>query len=200
MSSDYQLSPKEFGIFSDDQFMPMKQKVWGKLEGILALLADKEMNLLRACSKKLIIPSSQPGPKISKGENYNSYSYRVLDYPRLLDINDMFLFRAMVLWGHPIGFHLILSGKYQEAYAEQLLLGLHTLPFEVQYAQQDTPWIWEDTAEGWLDMTEDEWINPSDRAFFKLSCFMPIGNYRKIPERGEEILSAYLGIMTDGIH
>lgn len=200
MNLDYQLSPKEFSIFLDDQFMPLKQKVWGKLEGILSLLADKELPLIQELGGNLNIDLSVPGPKISKGENYNSYSYRVLDFPRVLEKKDMFLYRAMVLWGHPIGFHLILSGKYQEAFAEKLVLGLHTLPFEVKYAQHDTPWIWEAGADGWLDMTDDQWINPTERQFFKLSSFIPLGAYPRIPERGEQILKAYLEILNEGIY
>jgi len=195
MNSDYQLSPREFGVFSDDQFMPLKQKVWEKLEGILSLLADKELVMIQEYGDIHKVDLSKPYPKVSKGENYNSYSYRVLDFPRVLDKKDMFLFRAMVLWGHPIGFHLILSGIFQEAFAEKLLLGLHTLPFEVSYAQQDSPWIWEAEADGWLPMTEDQWVNPNTRTFFKLSSFLPIGDYRKIPEKGEEVLRGYLELL-----
>ncbi|MEM6802794.1 MAG: hypothetical protein AAF696_15400, partial [Bacteroidota bacterium] len=184
MDTSYQLNPEEFGVFADRKFMPLKQSVWKKLEGSLSVLADRELELIQDYEALLEIELNRPMPKISRGENYHSYSYRVLDYPRLLEKDHMFLFRCMLLWGHPIGFHLILSGKFQEAYAEKLVLGLKEKKMEVYYAAQDSPWIWEKDAKGLELVDSNSGLQIHDRSFFKLSTFLPIGDYRKIPSKG----------------
>lgn len=196
MDTSYQLNPEEFDVFADRDFMPLKQKVWVKLEGILSILADRELRLLEEYQGLLDIDLSQPFPKTSRGENYKSYSYRVLDFPRLLEKEDIFLFRCMVLWGHPIGFHLILSGKYQRAYAEKLLSARKHLPFPAYYAAQESPWIWESDAEGLLALSSNSHIDHTLRDFCKLSSFIPLGDYRKIPDKGEDIFRTWLRLIS----
>lgn len=196
MDTTYQLNPEEFGVFADRKFMPLKQSVWQKLEGSLSQLADKELELMHDYEALLEFELNRPMPKISRGENYHSYSYRVLDYPRVLEKEHMFLFRCMLLWGHPIGFHLILSGSYQEAYAEKLIEGAKEVEENIYYATQDSPWIWEKDAEGFDLVKTDSSFQINHRSFFKLSSFIPIGDYRKIPVKGAEILQGYLRMMT----
>ena len=196
MEASYQLSPEEFGVFSDQKFMPLKQQSWQKLESILSLLAEKEVSLIREYAGLIDEQLDRPMPKISRGENYHSYSYRVLDYPRILEKEHMFLFRTMLLWGHPIGFHLILSGRYQEAYAEKLLNAASELDKEIFYSAENSPWLWEHDSENMIKLGNNTKIRIEERSFFKLSSFLPISDYHEIPVRGADILQTYLRILT----
>ena len=111
MKSPYQLTEKELAIFQDYEFMPLKAKVWAKIEALLSQLQQQLEEKIPEFSNQLPTDLIYSSGKLSRGENYKTYSYRVMDYPRVFQGSDIFTYRCVVLWGHPIGFHLILKGE-----------------------------------------------------------------------------------------
>ncbi|MEL6589510.1 MAG: hypothetical protein AAFQ68_05495, partial [Bacteroidota bacterium] len=124
-------------------------------------------------------------PKLSRGENYHQQAYRVMDFPRMQDGESFFLFRSLVLWGHPIGFHLIVSGHFMERLASTFLQHHRDLAAHWYYSQQEEPWIWEAEAPGLIPCAAIETsvlrIAVQKRSFFKLSSFLPLQQYQELP-------------------
>ena len=69
---------------------------------------------------------------------------------------------------------------------------------EIWLSNQDDPWVWEFEADQYIKINEPsfEAINSilSKKAFFKLSCFLPIESYIKIPEKGKGFLQMIIGL------
>ncbi|MEM6342228.1 MAG: hypothetical protein AAF927_00055 [Bacteroidota bacterium] len=125
-------------------------------------------------------------PKLSRGENYEQQAYRVMDYPRMQEGESFLFYRTLILWGHPIGLHLIVSGHFMERLVPSILSDYKSLDESWQFAAHDNPWIWEADKAGLqscrnmkVGRLEEE---ISKRKFLKLSRFLPLEHYAKLPE------------------
>ena len=182
------LSAEEWALFQDKSFMPVKASVLEKVESILSRLGSK---LEEECRKAMaILPEvyfDKPY-KLSRGENYGHYAYRVMDFPRYARSEDLFLYRCVILWGHPIGFHLILQGEPRREFEESFVGGYHQLPGGFFISNQESPWKWESEDDDLISLRNisGEKLNEilARRPFLKLSCFLPLKSYLDIPEVG----------------
>ena len=168
------LTSAEWQVFQDREFMPLKQSVWKKLETQLNVLSREAPDTFRVEGLEGS-PIWKASAKISRGENYNSYSYRCWDFPRYFHQEDMFLFRLMLLWGHPIGIHLILSGSFKKEIEKKLL----TSPLSTDWflSRQESPWIWEKVEKDILKLNAGEAEIEAclrEREFLKLSRFFDL--------------------------
>lgn len=181
------LTTQELSILTNRALMPAKQNLLLKLEKYLAALSE---TLSPSVKKAIFLPEEvvSSSPKISKGENYQSQPYRVLDYPRAFSGKDIFTFRTLILWGYEIGFHLILGGKYKEAYQKNIAEQIQKLPTTFLFSCQDTPWIWEQENEGLMGINtlNEQMIQQhiSEKLFIKLSYYIDLESYETIVQEG----------------
>ncbi len=63
-------------------------------------------------------------PKISKGENYKSLPYVLMDYPAVFGKENIFAVRTMFWWGQFFSITLHLKGIYKDKYAPLVLKNL----------------------------------------------------------------------------
>lgn len=183
-----QLTEAELRLLCDATLMPSKFRIWEKLEESLLTLAQDLSATLSTDSTPFpeILNST---PKVSRGENYQENPYRVLDYPRAFSGKDIFTYRTLILWGSSIGFHLILAGKYRTHYLPRLM---RQLPRQegLWFSVQETPWIWEPEAPDLyptLGLKEASYRHLLEQtSFVKLSAYLPLQDYRRIPEAGME--------------
>lgn len=179
MPKNWALSKEEFALLADPEVLKRKHRVQLKIE---QLLLQSGQNLQQAISTGW--QASKP-PKLSRGENYQQQAYRVMDFPRMQEGESFFLFRSLVLWGHPIGFHLIVSGHFMERLAPAFLQHHQALPSHWYYGQQEQPWIWEAEAPGLTSCATTETsvlrIAVQKRAFLKISSFLPLQQYQALP-------------------
>ncbi|MEZ4852262.1 MAG: hypothetical protein R3B93_27370 [Bacteroidia bacterium] len=197
MKSPYRLTERELAVFQDPDFMPLKAKVWAKIEVLLSQLQEQLEEKIPEFSEQLPKEFIYSSGKLSRGENYKTYSYRVMDYPRVFQGDDIFTFRCVVLWGHPIGFHLILRGKYKEEFQDLLLGKLANQKREVWLSDQDDPWVWEQDLSRQIllqgEVSEPVRQKILAKTFFRVSYYLPSEEYFRIPEEGlgfwEEIFS-----------
>ena len=197
MKSPYRLTERELAVFQDSDFMPLKAKVWAKIEVLLSQLQEQLEEKIPEFSDQLPKEFIYSSGKLSRGENYKTYSYRVMDYPRVFQGDDIFTFRCVVLWGHPIGFHWILRGKYKEEFQDRLVENALNLEEEIWLSKQDDPWVWEFEADRQENIHK---LSPEaikhllqKQNFVKLSLYLPLETYAKIPEKGTEIFKKLIG-------
>lgn len=199
MRKKNRLTDREFEVFSDLEFMPLKVRVWEKLESLISDLRNVLIDDL--LQYPLTIPAGGDG-KISRGENYQSYAYRVLDLPAVFDKDDIFTFRTVILWGHPVGFHLIMAGKFQQQFQEQVFRHRKQFPSGTYLAAHEHPWIWEQTDQRWLEVhtTGEKVLRNAmeERKFLKISRFLNIEDYYQIQEFGLTTWQVIRGILFSG--
>ena len=191
MQEPYKLTEKELAIFQDQEFMPLKAIVWQKLESILYETMKQLQLIIPEYAEVLHDSLLKSTGKISRGENYKTYAYRVLDYPRVFEGNDFFTFRCVVLWGHPIGFHFILKGKYKKHYQELLLENALKSNDEIWLSDQEDPWVWEFKEEQQILVNSANLLVAQKmlekKDFLKLTTYLPLKDYHQIMEKSIDI-------------
>lgn len=185
------LSPAELSLFHDQAFMPLKFSILAKMEALLGHLRDVIAESVAPIADAFPPEFDMVAGKITKGENYHTYPYRVLDLPRAFHGQDIFTFRCVVLWGHPIGFHLIMSGRYKALLQDKVLAAAPNLPDGLLLCTHDDPWKWDFVAEDYLKAKVLSEASVADavkqNSFLKVSFFMPLEQYLDIPTTGGEV-------------
>ncbi|MFK7971212.1 MAG: hypothetical protein AB8F95_12635 [Bacteroidia bacterium] len=185
------LSPAELSLFHDQTVMPLKFSILSKMEKLLEQLRHVVAESVAPIASVFPPEFDMTTGKITKGENYNTYPYRVMDLPRAFHGSDIFTFRCVVLWGHPIGFHLILGGRYKALLEEKVIQAAGTYPDGILLSTHDDPWRWEFDPNAYLkaQILADEGVAQACRnhTLLKVSFFMPLEQYLDIPVTGGEI-------------
>lgn len=162
--------------------MPLKQQVSVKLETILAELRSQLAARIQA-HPGIPVELKQSLGKITRGENYQAYAYRVLDYPARFSADGVFTFRTLVLWGHHVGFHLILSGAYLQSYGPAIRSVNQPSFF---WDQRESPWEWFRQQEMPLSTlsVEEKEKQGIDKGFVRINAYLPLEAYHRIPAFG----------------
>lgn len=179
------LSPEELTVLQDRSFLPLKHSACLKIEAQLALLRDEIGKTFDPAVPEALRKS---GGKISRGENYHTYAYRVLDCPSVFRKEDIFTFRTLVLWGHYIGFHLLLTGAFKEQYQEKLIAEYGRLQGDFWLSREDIPWQWllNEAEQVPLAGLEADALREilAARKFLKVSVYLPLSRYAELPATG----------------
>lgn len=165
------LSPNEMALITDAGWILTKNDILKKTEQLLGELQLRYQDVLHSypALPAVILDSS---PKISKGENYKGLPYRVLDYPRQFDQQDVFAIRTLFWWGNFFSITLHLSGRYKKQYEKKLITALPLLHEKgFYYCINEDPWQHHFEKDNYLPLTvHDEavkWLG--DRSFLKLA-------------------------------
>ncbi|GAB4403112.1 MAG: hypothetical protein OHK0039_01840 [Bacteroidia bacterium] len=185
------LSAAELAALQDRDFLPMKHRIGEKLDRLLLDLRDEiGMTLASATDKLPAVVRTTPG-KLARGENYKHYAYRLLDMPRVFAGEDMLAFRSLVLWGHEVGFHLMLAGSYLQRYGSALMAQRQAFAPGAWLAAHETPWVWERTVPGYLslDQVSAETVSTicAQHSYLKISYFLPLDMLHETPRTGRAI-------------
>jgi hypothetical protein len=176
------LSPEEWAVWQDRQFMPLKASAWVKLEASMALLRDALASYLTDTQAPAAWLRSSG--KIQRGENYRSYPYRVLDLPAVTGPEGLLLFRTVLLWGHPIGWHLILGGAALEPYRAGLREACRRLDGRYLLSRQPDPWRWEPDPDGQEPFPAACETLQHPLPFVKITRYEPLDAYARLPTLG----------------
>jgi hypothetical protein len=132
------LSDGELAIAADMGLILTKRKIINtaamlfnsQLPAINAIFANKlqQFDTLKTCN-----------PKITKGENYNGFPYVIMDYPASFEKDNIFALRTMFWWGNFFSITLQLSGKYKQAFEQNILKG-EAVDAGLYLAVSDSEW------------------------------------------------------------
>ncbi|NJL12063.1 MAG: hypothetical protein HC913_03005 [Microscillaceae bacterium] len=113
-------TPEELQDLKEQDFWRRKQVIHQK---VLLLLGHTEAALGKALAEQdFDFPphTHLRAGKISRGERYLELPYWILDYPRLLQKENIFALRTMLWWGHEFSCTLHLQGKPWQEYQKML--------------------------------------------------------------------------------
>ncbi|MBK7883314.1 MAG: hypothetical protein IPJ81_05620 [Chitinophagaceae bacterium] len=118
------LSEEEKQLISNSGWIMIKLSITNKVIGLLNYLLVDYKNIV-STNKQYLIPGLYiSSPKISKGENYLSLPYVILDYPKIFNKNAVFAIRTMFWWGNFFSCTLHISGHYKNILEEKLLYNI----------------------------------------------------------------------------
>ncbi len=185
---DIELSAKELELLLDSEILPMKRRICEKMEQILLLLQKKIVANINSSSYILPKEIIRNSGRITRGDNYRSFAYRVLDCPSYFQQEDWMTYRTVVMWGHHIGFHLMLSGKYKERYGSAIASSLRDIPSGWYLTNSDNPWEWIPGDKEHIVIANEQIAIINDilnrLSFIKLSYYLPLERYSEIPSLG----------------
>lgn len=188
---EFILNPAEMTAFQDRSFMPLKSSAWLKVENLLEVLRHGLIEDLAPVRHLFPREMDVSAGKLSRGENYQDFPYRVLDLPRAFQDREFFTFRALVLWGHHISFHLIATGRYKEAIQGRIIAAAASLPDSFNLSAQATPWEWHLNTDDYVQARALQEAPVAqalrENSFLKISFFMPLSRYMDIPVAGREV-------------
>lgn len=207
--SEIQLSEAEFSILSDRTHFEIRERLNAKINQLLLELKQELSKVHQQTPAGLTGKGWISEAKLSRGENYKGLPYRVLDYPAHFSRAHTFLFRALVLWGHHLSFHLILTGDFITEFGPRLSAGFADLTgSHFHLSQQASPWEWELDATSHLalsalspeqfheQVTQGIPLSENDTRFVKLSRSLDLNEYARLPQVGSETLGLLLELLA----
>lgn len=123
MQNQFLLTEFETELMGNAEVMLAKKRIMQKVVGLFASLSEDYVSVDRISSISKVNVNS---PKISRGENYLSLPYVMLDYPRIFSKKDTFAIRTFFWWGQHISIHLHLSGIYKKHYQHKVETAINT--------------------------------------------------------------------------
>ncbi|MBC9934030.1 hypothetical protein [Chitinophaga qingshengii] len=138
---NFYLTPEEAAIVFTPRVMELKNKAIAKVMALMGRLQEA-LAAYDAASDFPFEPEwLQQGPKISKGEQYKSLPWVILDYPRYFSKTEVFAFRSMFWWGHYFVGTLHLAGDVKRRFEASLLTAYAPLAAAgFQVYLPDDPW------------------------------------------------------------
>ncbi|MEO1655682.1 MAG: hypothetical protein AAFU64_19220 [Bacteroidota bacterium] len=135
--------------------------------------------------------------KISRGEKYQDLPYYILDFPRLIQKEDVFSIRTMCWWGNEYSCTLHLQGKSKALYQARLRENLDTLQNQdCFFCLGSTPWEYHFQKDNYqlLDDIPPEVVQAhlEGKEFFKISRRLDLSQYNQLTTFVENSLEIYL--------
>jgi len=130
--SKIQLSEDELMLVNNTEWILTKQKIIAKVYHLMGLLSER-MQLFINEQHGLPAGIVHSTPKISKGEQYESLPYVVLDYPRDFSKENVFGIRSFFWWGNYFTSTLHLKGKYWKQAKQGILDKINSGQFNNYY-------------------------------------------------------------------
>jgi hypothetical protein len=191
-------SSAELALLQDADVLLLKRQALEKVEAALTSLIPLFQDSSAVLFNRFPEFAGQ-APKLSRGENYRSLPYRVLDYPRFADGEDLFLFRSMFWWGHFYSFTLHLQGRYWEKMKEKFIR--YSFPEDTNVCVGDTPWEYHYGPENYLPLQQADMERVLARPFLKLSLPLPLPcQAEEMQDFGREAFRILTGFMSEPLN
>lgn len=171
-------------MMADKGFILTKNHILQQVEYLLESVREQQQLFIE--SNPGLFP---PGvleipPKISRGENYKGFPWRILDYPRFFGKPDIFAIRTMFWWGHYFSVTLHLSGAYKTRFEPALSVARDTLAEEGFFiCIQEDPWQHHFERDNYVpvaELTAEEWRRQLRQdSFLKIGHTLPLQNWEE---------------------
>ncbi|MBL7759951.1 MAG: hypothetical protein JNK08_04570 [Sediminibacterium sp.] len=197
------LSPKELELVNNADWILTKNRIIQKVTDLFGEIG----NTYRSDAGKY------PGfvqsgvfslePKISRGEQYQSLPYVMLDYPRVFTQQDIIAIRSFFWWGNHCSIQLVLKGKYLAEYGPSIN---HYFQLFGKYAPETRDWYigvgsdpWQHHFEkdNYLPMTDWNGTSVLDLPFLKLAKKIPLQEWDDIDQFMIRHFNRLLAMLTE---
>ena len=191
-----QLTEKELLILQDTDFLLTKATVLEKINELLEHTRNDLKSSIEISNFSFPDGTDLLNGKISKGENYKSLPYMVLDYPTLFSKKSTFAYRTMFWWGNFFSATLHLEGIALNYYRNSLTKNLDKLLENGIYiCVGETPWQYHYNEDNYslLNHEHSEFITNS--RFIKLSKKIELKKWIDVPNFSENFFVLLLSVL-----
>ena len=196
-----QFDDKESDLLYNTELFPLKrqvnQKIYVLFEQIKMRLKDTEEH------KQFIFPPGTDSAtgKISQGENYLSFPWVILDFPKLFNKEDIFAFRTLFWYGHYFSFSLVLGGKSADFYLSSIIKNRNFISGRSLYfSTHEDPWQHAITEENSLLLDEigDNYLEKQvqEYGYLKITGRIHSTDSEEIYRKVEELYFSFLKTLS----
>lgn len=111
---------EELNLLAQPEFFLMKKRLGVKINDLLTLCIPNIQKELERNSSTLPQNLLDSTPKISRGENYLSFPWQILDYPRNFGKENTFALRTLCWYGNGISLSLLIGGDIAKKYTSSI--------------------------------------------------------------------------------
>jgi hypothetical protein len=181
------LSAKELQLVCDKEWILTKQLIIEKVYRLFGTLAISMQQQVLKNIKTLPITATRESPKISRGENYRSLPYVMLDYPRHFSKESTLAIRTFFWWGNFFSINLHLAGVCKEAAIPSLKANFAVLQHKgYSICINETPWqhhFEEDNYVAMNKFTANDFAAMLNReSFIKIAKCISLQQWEEAPE------------------
>lgn len=197
------LSPKELELVNNADWILTKNRIIQKVTDLFGEIG----NTYRTEAGKYpgIAHSGVFGlePKISRGEQYQSLPYVMLDYPRIFTQQDIMAIRSFFWWGNHCSIQLVLKGRYLVEYGNSInnyfqLFGKYASETRDWYIGVGAdPWQHHFEKDNYLPMTDWNGSSVLDLPFLKLARKIPLQEWDDIDQFMIRHFNRLLAMLTE---
>lgn len=197
------LSPKELELVNNADWILTKNRIIQKVTDLFGEIG----NTYRSDAGKY------PGfvqsgvfslePKISRGEQYQSLPYVMLDYPRVFTQQDIMAIRSFFWWGNHCSIQLVLKGRYLAEYGSSInnyfqLFGKYAPETRDWYiGVGEDPWQHHFEKDNYLPITDWNGSSVLDLPFLKLAKKIPLQEWDDIDQFMIRHFNRLLAMLTE---
>ncbi len=181
MGVKIQLSPKEWELVADPEWILTKNRILEKVAELLGQHSRWAVNWMETHRTTLPPEAFQHPPKLARGEQYQGLPWLMLDLPRYFDKSHELAIRHFFWWGHFFSSTLQVSGKFKQSLVEnaamlndETYVCVHTSPWEHHFDTGNYRLVRE------LDAAEKQEIF-RDAGWIKLAKRIPLSEWEQAP-------------------
>lgn len=193
----------ELALLTQPEFFLTKKRLGVKINDLLTQCIPIIQEKLEANSPHLPPNIVNSQPKISRGENYLSFPWQILDYPRDFGKDDIFALRTLCWFGNGFSVSLHLSGDYAKKYIDGIASNLsilaknnfhiciHSDPFQHHFEKDNIILLRDFMLAG----SSIQWLLENNK-FIKIVKLFPFDEIDSLPVKIRNTASVLFEILT----
>lgn len=185
-------------MMEDTDFLISKVNIISEIEDLLAKTKNRLKEVIAKENESFLSESNFLKGKISKGENYRSLPFVILDFPGVFESNNIFAYRTMFWWGNNFSCTLHLQGEYLELHRTKLLSNFDMLLNQNIYiCVADTPWEYHYGKDNYIQLSIHHKELIAKTSFIKLSKKMPLEQIESLPQISSSFFLSLLNVLNE---
>ncbi|HJV18568.1 MAG TPA: hypothetical protein VJ552_01705 [Sediminibacterium sp.] len=197
------LSPKELELVNNADWILTKNRIIQKVTDLFGEISNTYRNDAGRYAGFTHTEVFNPEPKISKGEQYQSLPYVMLDYPRFFTPQDIMAIRTFFWWGNHCSIQLVLKGKYLAEYGSSInnyfqLFGKYAAETRDWYIGVGAdPWQHHFEKDNYLPIADWNGSSVAGLPFLKLAKKIPLQEWDDIDQFMIRHFNRLLAMLTE---
>jgi len=194
-------SAEELQLLQERSFFYRKAAAEEKVMQLLAELGDVGREHPLAGWLQAAFPPGSAAPRIHRGNQLEGLPYRLLDFPAIIQKDQVFLVRTLFWWGHSFSFSLLVQGGILPRVLPLLCSNYEKLrQLPLRLACSNDPWNNRLDSSAYRPLPENASGLPEqagESGFIRLSLPLELSHYAGLPAGYQHFLDVLLAVLGD---
>ena len=186
----------ELSVIQNQEFLLTKAEALQKVSQLLTEVRAHLAAVVEQSEFEFPYKINHTTAKISRGENYESLPYQILDFPARFTQEDTFAFRTMFWWGNFFSVTLLLGGESVQKFRHKLIQSIdHLLDNNTYLGIGTSPWEHHFRSDNCKILEGEDKKLMHDLEFLKLSKKIPLNEWKNLKLLSPKFLETILNLL-----